>query len=451
VDLIELLKKPEGKTLEYKRDLSSPEGLLKTLIAFANTAGGVLAIGIEDRTKRVIGVPEVLATEERLASIIADSIQPRLVPEIEIVPWRKTQVLVVQVYPSAARPHYLKRLGPEAGTLLRLGSTNRRADAAQIDEMRRFGRLESFDEQPIPELNSEALDFRAASELFAPIRRLLPSALHSLRLTTKHQGREVPTVGGLLLFGRNRFDRFPDAWLQVGRFAGKERARIMDSGEIRAYLPQAPDQAIAFVQKHLSRETVIAATRRVDRWTIPLVALREAIINAVVHADYAERGAPIRLAIFDDRIEVENPGILPLGLTIDDIRKGVSKLRNRVIGRVFHELGLIEQWGSGIQRMTAACEEAGLPAPTFEEIGSHFRVVLSAVRTGPIRLDEPDQVILRLLEDGRGRSTAEIAKSISLSPRATRTRLSDLVSRGLIVEVGRSPKDPRRQYFRAET
>ena len=155
MNLIEVLQKPEGKTLEYKRDLSSPDGLLKTLVAFANTAGGILAIGIEDGTRRVIGVPDVLAAEERLASIIADSIRPRLVPDIEIVPWRKTQVLVVQVYPSAARPHYLVRLGPEAGVFVRLGSTNRRADLAQIDEMRRFGQLETFDEQPIPELNSK--------------------------------------------------------------------------------------------------------------------------------------------------------------------------------------------------------------------------------------------------------------------------------------------------------
>lgn len=125
---------------------------------------------------------------------------------------------------------------------------------------------------------------------------------------------------------------------------------------------------------------------------------------------------------------IEILGILPFGLTIEDIRKGVSKLRNRVIGRVFHEVGLIEQWGSGIQRMTAACEEAGLPVPVLEEMGTHFRVTLSATRTGPIRLDEGDQVILRLLEDGRGRSTAEIAKTISLSPRATRTRLADLVN-----------------------
>jgi len=92
VNLVEVLRKPEGKTLEYKRDLSSPDGLLKTLVAFANTAGGILAIGIEDKSRRVTGVPDVLEAEERLASLIADSIKPRLVPDIEVVPWRKTQV-----------------------------------------------------------------------------------------------------------------------------------------------------------------------------------------------------------------------------------------------------------------------------------------------------------------------------------------------------------------------
>jgi ATP-dependent DNA helicase RecG len=126
--------------------------------------------------------------------------------------------------------------------------------------MRRFGQFESFDEQPVPELNSEALDFRAASELFAPVRKLAPSAFGNLRVTTKHQGREVSTVGEFLLFARNRFDHFPDAWLQAGRFAGKDRARILDSSEIRSYLPQVADQAIAFVPKHLSREAVITAS-----------------------------------------------------------------------------------------------------------------------------------------------------------------------------------------------
>src|SRR5712691_10183578 len=161
-----------------------------------------------------------------------------------------------------------------------------------------------------------------------------------------------------------------------------------------------------------------------ERETGLVVAVREAIMNAIVHADYAQHGAPIRVALFDDRLEVENPGLLPFGLTIEDIQKGISKLRNRVIGRVFQKLGLIEHWGSGIQRMTAACHERGLDAPRFEEIGTHFRVTLSAIRRRAPAKDERDQAILDALAMGaeRGLSTADVARLLGLSPRAARTR-----------------------------
>jgi len=137
------------------------------------------------------------------------------------------------------------------------------------------------------------------------------------------------------------------------------------------------------------------------------VALREALVNAVVHADYAQRGAPIRLAVFDDRVEIENPGILLPGLTIEEISDVLSHLRNRVIGRAFKELGLEEQWGSGIRRMVAACTAAGLPAPDFTEIAAH----------------------------------------IGLTPRTTQNRLTNLADRSLIVAVGSGPRDPRRKWF----
>ncbi len=190
--------------------------------------------------------------------------------------------------------------------------------------------------------------------------------------------------------------------------------------------------------------------RRRERWNLPPAAVREAVINAVTHADYAQRGAPIRLSIFDDRLEVENPGLLPFGLTVEDLHRGISKLRNRVIGRVFHALGLIEQWGSGIQRMAAACREAGLSAPVFEEIATRFRVTLSTERVGPTVLDETDQAILETLAGSKGRLTSEVAKAIGLTPRATRTRLARLVGSGLVHEIGTGPQDPRRRYFRAE-
>lgn len=450
MDLIELLKRPEGKTLEFKRELATPDGALKTIVAFANTAGGTLVLGVEDRTRHVRGIREPLDVEERLANLISDSVVPRLVPEIEILPWRSTHVLAVQVHPSSSRPHYFKREGPASGVYVRVGSTNRRADPELIEELRRVARGEAFDEQPMPGLGSEDLDFRAASESFAPVRELARRDLETLRLVTGHQGRKVPTVGGMLLFGRDRERHFPDAWIQAGRFAGKDKSRIVDHVEIRSLPVAAIDEAIAFVQKHTLHGAEIGAVRREERWSVPPVAVREALINAVAHADYAQRGAPLRISIFDDRLEVENPGLLPFGLTVEDLPHGVSKLRNRVIGRVFHALGLIEQWGSGIQRMTSACRDAGLAPPVFAEVATRFRVTIATVRIASPTLDATDTAILARLAGGQGLLTSEIAKSIGLTPRATRTRLARLVGRGLVREIGTGPQDPKRRYFRTD-
>ena len=177
----------------------------------------------------------------------------------------------------------------------------------------------------MPALDSEALDFRVASELFSPVRKLTRTNIATLRLLTTHQGRSVPTVGGLLLFGQDRLDHFPDAWIQAGRFAGTDKAAIIDQAEFKMSLIQAIEEAIAFVEKHSLHGAVIGRLRRRERWSLPPAAVREAIVNAVAHADYSQQGAPIRVAIFDDRLEVENPGLLPFGLTLTDLPHGISK------------------------------------------------------------------------------------------------------------------------------
>ena len=449
MNLTELLRQPEGKTLEFKRDLSSPSGVLRTVVAFANTAGGTLLIGVEDGTRHVRGVADPLAVEERLASVLSDGIAPHLVPDIEVLPWRSTHIVAVQVYPSPSRPHYLKAAGAAAGAYVRVGSTNRRADDELVAELKRASLGKSFDEQAMPELNSEAVDFRVASECFAPVRKLRRGDMETLRLVVPHQGRLVPSAGGMLLFGGERARPFPDAWIQAGRFSGTDKTTLVDSAALKGPLPKIIEAAIEFVRKHGLHGFEIAGLRRTDTWSLPPVALREAIVNAVVHADYAQRGAPLRVSIFDDRVEIESPGLLLPGLTVEDLRRGVSKLRNRVIGRVFQELGLIEQWGSGIQRMSAACVGAGLPAPMLEEIGTRFRVTLHTARGQAPRLDGIDQAILDSLSGSAGRSTNEIAAEIERTPRATRTRLASLVERGLVREIGSSPQDPKRRYFKA--
>ncbi len=445
-NVAELLSQHEGKTLEFKRDLSSPDKVMRTLVAFANSAGGVLLVGVEDGSRKVIGVPDVTKVEEQLANFISDRIEPRLVPEIHMIPWRKGHVLAVEVYPSPSRPHYIKVAGFPAGVYVRVGSTNRQADVAVVAELQRTVRGRAFDEEAMPELNSEAIDFRVASECFAPVRTLTPKDLRLLQLVTTHQRREVPTVGGVILFGADRLKEFPDAFLRAGCFKRTDRSEIVDSASITDSPVLAVGKALQFVQRNTRRALEIKDVRHQEVWEFPVVALREAIVNALVHADYSQRGAPLRLAVFSDRIEVENPGNLPSGMTIEDIRRGASKLRNRVIGRVFHELKLIEQWGSGIQRMTAACRQAGLPEPQLEEIGSGFRVTFRRERGIQPRADEVDANIINFLRRAPGASTSKIAAQTKRSSRAIQSRLKRLVESGQIVAVGSSAKDPRKGY-----
>ncbi len=302
----------------------------------------------------------------------------------------------------------------------------------------------------MPDINPDSLDVRVASGLFAGLREWNESTLETLHLVIRHQGRLVPTVGGILLFGTVRERYFPDAWIQCGRFGGTDKARILDQLEIRTHLPIALNDAFEFVKKHASRSAEFGELRRKDVWNVPLDAVREALTNSIAHADYSQRGAPIRVAIYDDRIEIENPGLLTGGLTIDNLRAGVSKLRNRVIGRVFKELNLIEQWGSGFQRMFNNCRQGGFPAPEFMEVGYHFRVTLSLLHVK----ENPDGTIARQIlacimqnQSKGGASTKDLAEATGLVSRSERRHLVRLLDAGQIVAVGKSAYDPNKRYL----
>lgn len=452
-ELEALLASPKGETLEFKRDLSSPDGAIRAVVAFANTAGGTIVIGVEDSTRRVRGIKDPVLLAEQAANLISTLITPRVVPDIEVYPWRKTYLVTITVHPTWTGPHHITRLGPKNGVFVRVGASNRLADAPLIAQIERLARNESYDEQPMPHCKADDIDFDAAAALFKPIRKLVKQDLLTLRVLTKHNGRIVPTVGGMFLFGIDRLHHFPDAYIKAGLFDGAGRHRILDSAEIQALLPAAVDEALTFVRKQLRQEIVIGrggTARHTEKWTVPEAALREAIVNAVVHADYAQRGSPIRIAVFDDRIEIDSPGLLIPGLTIEDLWRGVSKLRNHVLGRIFHELDLIEKWGSGIRRMRAECEGAGLAIPTLEEIGTHFRVTLSTVPSISPVLNETDSKIVAWLAGVGGASTRQVAEQLNMSVRNARLKLAALSKRGAIAEIGSSATDPQRRYVAVE-
>ena len=274
----QLLSQPEGKTLEFKRDLSSPKPILKTLVAFANTAGGRLIVGVDDG-KNIVGVGDPLDAEERICNQIADAISPRLVPNVELMTVDNKTLLIVEVYLSGSRPHWLRAEGQESGVYVRLGSSNRQADRELIAELRRGVEGVAFDEMPMPALTLEDLDVKAAREIFGETRRLDEKTMTTLKLVIKEQGRLVPTHGGMLLFGKERLFHFSDAWIQCGRFIGTDKVDIFDHIDLHDHLPQAVDSIMLFLKKHAMRGADFSEIRRKDVWSIPLGILREAVIK----------------------------------------------------------------------------------------------------------------------------------------------------------------------------
>ena len=441
-----ILGQSEGKRLEFKRNLSSPTQFLKTVVAFANTAGGTIVVGVADRTKEVFGVTEPLELEERIANLIHDCVEPLVIPTTEIMAWREKSVLSVEVPLSSMRPHFMKKKGLGQGVYVRVGSTNRIADRLLIEELKRSVQNRSFDEEPMVDLGSEEVDFRAASELFAEQRQLTRRDLKTLRLVIDYQGTPVPTVAGILLFGKNREKHFPDAWMQCGRFKGENKSDILDHQESHRIPALAIEDGYDFIKKHAEKRLEIRGTRGKKVWNVPLLAVREAIINAVLHADYSMIGSPIRISYFDNRIEIESPGLLLTGLSVKDIQQGISRLRNRVIGRVFRELGFIEQWGSGIQRMLSNCCEMGLPEPVLEEIGTHFRVTLPLRANAKLNLDATDRQIISILRKNGPLSTKLVSEKLGVTARTARKRLGKLVDKGILSVFGTGPRDPKRRY-----
>ncbi len=157
-------------------------------------------------------------------------------------------------------------------------------------------------------------------------------------------------------------------------------------------------------------------------------------------------GSSIIISIFDDRIEISNPGCLPFGMTLERALTGFSKVRNRVIARVFKELKLIEQWGSGLQRVIAACKKHGLPEPLFQEFENEFKVTLFLTKKSRKKTEPFDKKLSNYIKKNKAISTKEAAKLWNINPRNARERLKNFVKMGHLKKTGSNPYDPHSAY-----
>lgn len=444
-----LLAQNEGKTLEFKENTASLQKIIQTIVAFANTAGGTLIIGIADKTKEIVGLKDILLEEERLASAVADSIFPQLFPSFQLHTLRGHDLLIISV-PHSFGPYYIKTKGLTAGVYVRLGSTNRLADNQTIAQIQRLKECKHFDEQPNFECALSSINLELAKKLFIDIsKKFTAQTAKSLGLIIQYHAKEIPTNGAVLLFAENYRDYFPDACIKMGRFLGFDKSQILDHLDVEVPLSLALDQIISFVRRHTSMSIEIGATKHKKIPQYPDIVIREAVTNALVHTDYSIVGASIQVAIFDDRIEITNPGCLPFGLSMEAALSGISQLRNRVIGRVFRELNLIEQWGSGLKRMQMVCQQHGICAPTFEEVGNFFKVTLYHEKHKQRDVEQYNakdwhKPIVGYLKKHKKISPKKAQSLWKITSRTTSTRLKKMVIDGILTEISTGPFDPKK-------
>ena len=311
--LEEYLSHSEGKTLEFKENTRGLQAIVKTVVAFANSSGGTIIIGVKDRTKDIVGITNALEEEEKLANVISDSIFPLLIPDIEIRSFRNKELLVLNI-PHVAGPYYIKSEGPEKGVYVRFGSTNRKADSETISSLKLFATNKTYDELPCPK---GSLDQPQIQTAFGWVNKHpTEKTCEMLGIYSSHNGKICPSIGGILLFSTNRVELFPDSLIRCARFKGSNKEKIIDQTEIFVSLPFVISEVIAFIEKNTRKEGKIGPIFREDVGEYPPFAIREALTNALLHADYSMTGCHIQIAIFDDRIEFTNPGGLPFGQTI---------------------------------------------------------------------------------------------------------------------------------------
>ncbi len=424
----------ESETIEFKREWT--DRALEDLAAFANTHGGSLYIGVED-DGRIVGANVDDSEIQRLSNLIISRLG--ITPSIRVETVDEKPLLVIRVGMTPG-------IVPCNGRYLRrVGSTNR--DFAPDELARHFLNRsgQSWDSLPTP----YGIE-RVQPEALVTFARLAQKRLphidpHQPKLLLENLGllkEERLTNAGLLLFGARPQERFVQAQLRIGVF--RSPTEIVDTHEFQGTLWDQLDGAMERFRRILQvrfeikvTEPTLEGLARTDVWEYPLEALREAVINALIHRDYTVT-TDIQIRVYDDELTIWNPGGLPPELSVDQLREPqhLSLPRNPLLAHAFYYAGYIERWGTGTARILALCREQGLPEPEFDADALQFRVRFlkdpyTPERLRQMGLNERQVKAVRHVREYGSITNREYRQITGISDEGARLDLKQLVELGI--------------------
>jgi len=327
-------------------------------------------------TTEVIGFDkeEIFKKMDAIANAVSDSCEPTIIPDITLRTVDGKTVIVAEISEGRQRPYYIKALGREGGVYVRVAGTTRLADEYMIKELMFEGSNRYFDQALCTGLTITDEDIDALckamkeqavknahnEEQKASIKDIGRQQLRSWGVLIERDGKDYPSNAFAILTGNGGLH----VTTQCGVFKGTTKAVFVDRREYPGPLWEQIDEAFQFVLRNIHLGAAFVGIYRQDIYEIPPDAIRELIVNAMVHRSYLDHGT-IQVAVYDNRLEITSPGKLPMGQTMERMKEGYSKIRNEALAHAFAYMNLIEHWGSGIPRIIDKVKAAGLREPEF--------------------------------------------------------------------------------------
>lgn len=376
----------ENLNIEYKREL--PEKSLryvKTVVAFANGNGGQIVFGVDDETREVVGMDNenIFKTIDAITMAISDSCEPAIVPNVALKTIDGKTIIIVEVEAQRNRPYFVKSLGLEKGVFVRVSGTTRPADSYIVRELMFEGANRSFDQTvcvglEVTEAEIEALCHKLKSvamehcrneEERRRIKDITKNNLLSWGVLKEKDGKVFPTNAYALLSGNGALP----TKIQCAVFKGNTRTVFVDRREFAGPVYEQLEEAYKYVLAKINLGARIEGLYREDVYEIPEQAIRETLVNAIVHRSYLQP-SHIQVIVFDDGVEITSPGGLPPGLTVQRMKEGYSIVRNEALANVFLYMRLFEHFGSGIPRVIEMVKSYGLREPEYIDMEVGIRV-----------------------------------------------------------------------------
>jgi len=371
----QIIQRGENQEIEFKESFHN-QNISKTLCGFGNTLGGIIFFGVSDEGD-LTGIKSNLDKFQQKISSANQCLSPTPIISIEIHEIEKKKIVIAIIQRGIDNIYYTF----EGAIYVRVGSTTKKLEGQSHLEFLRNKQILSFDETyeshaTINDLDEEKIkNYLLEREQRNYLNNhTIEEFLISKRLATKNGKLNIKN-SGILLLAKDLQEFYPQTEIKLVKFNGIEPVEISSHKLIQKGLVNSIEESIKFVKENLNKKIIISSSpKRIEKYDYPLEVVREAIVNAIAHRDYFSKDS-IQIYIFDNRIEITNPGSLPQGLT-KELFGTISVQRNPITYRFLRDLGYVEGLGTGVPRIKNRMRGDGLKDPEFLFTESFFRIIL---------------------------------------------------------------------------